>query len=281
MKSSYKDNRNFDQIKQHYEIEKKLADKLRNSSKKERKELYTSVYDEFFRRVPNLPQIDRKKDPIYQELKITSQINILKHFLNEESTFLEVGAGDCSLAISVAELVRKVYAIDVSNEITANSIQPYNFQLIISDGSNIPVLQNSVDIVYSNQLMEHLHPDDALDQLKHIYDALKTHGLYICSTPNKLSGPHDISKHFDSVATGFHLKEYTKRELKTLFKSAGFSRVQIFFSAKKIIFPALLPIFPFIMLENILTRVPNLIRQKISQLMIIRQLLDLTIIAKK
>ena len=80
--------------------------------------------------------------------------------------------------------------------------------------------------------MEHLHPDDANDQLTNIVNALAPGGRYICITPNRLTGPHDVSKHFDSEATGFHLKEYTNLELKKLFLSVGFSRVEVYISLK-------------------------------------------------
>lgn len=61
--------------------------------------------------------------------------------------------------------------------------------------------------------MEHLHPDDAYEQLQEIYNALIPGGIYICITPNRLSGPHDVSQYFDSIATGFHPKEYTTVEM--------------------------------------------------------------------
>ena len=41
-----------EQLKEHYMIEKELAKKLKNSSKKERRYLYSSLYDELFRKVP-------------------------------------------------------------------------------------------------------------------------------------------------------------------------------------------------------------------------------------
>ena len=37
-------------------------------------------------------------------------------------------------------------------------------------------------------------------QLKNIYSALFPDGVYICLTPNRLSGRHDISRYFDEVA---------------------------------------------------------------------------------
>jgi hypothetical protein len=64
-------------------------------------------------------------------------------------------------------------------------------------------------VAYSYQLMEHLHPGDALEQLVNIYQALKRDSVYCCVTPNRISGPHDISVYFDTVAQGLHLKEYS------------------------------------------------------------------------
>ncbi|MGZ8941562.1 MAG: hypothetical protein ACXW00_02180 [Methylobacter sp.] len=117
--------------------------------------------------------------------------------------------------------------MDISNEITKHSIIPDNFQLILSDGCSVPVPPNSVNVGYSNQLMEHLHPDDAFEQLQKIYNAFVPGGAYICITPNRLSGPSDVSRGFDVIATGFHLKEYTTLELSTLFKKVGFSSVRV------------------------------------------------------
>ncbi len=93
---------------------------------------------------------------------------------------MEIGPGDCKISIEVAGLVKKVIAIDVSSEITKQIKTPDNFSLILSDGSSIPVAENSVDVAYSNQLMEHLHPDDAMKQLKNIVRALAPGGIYLC-----------------------------------------------------------------------------------------------------
>jgi SAM-dependent methyltransferase len=117
-----------------------------------------------------------------------------------------------------------VYALDVSAEITRTDTLPANFSLILSDGTTIDVPPDSITVAYSNQLMEHLHPDDALEQLSNIYRALAPGGIYICVTPNRLTGPHDISRHFDPVATCLHLKEYTNTELMALLRRVGFRK---------------------------------------------------------
>lgn len=217
--------RSFNQIEEHYIIEKALAGKLLNSTKEDRQYLYTSLYDELYRRVPHHSQLTRKSSPEITAWIVAQRMQLLERFLSPQKTYLEIGVGDCSLAIEVAKYVKKVYALDVSTEITKQVIFPSNVDFVISDGCSIPVRENSVDIAYSHQLMEHLHPDDAVEQLQNIYKALAPNGIYICITPNRLSGPHDISRYFDEVATGFHLKEYTIAELYELFRRVGFSKI--------------------------------------------------------
>ena len=50
----------------------------------------------------------------------------------------------------MCSLVRKRYAVEVSEVIARRSALPQNLELIISDGTNIPVPQGSVDFAYSN-----------------------------------------------------------------------------------------------------------------------------------
>lgn len=218
--------RTEEQIKQTYEAEQELAHTLMNASKEERRSLYTKAYDEFFQKISHHPLLNIKNDRESVEWIVRQRMGFLKHFLYPEAIYLEVGPGDCSLAISIAQHVNKVYAVDVSNEVTRRSELPTNFELLISDGCSVPVPENSVDIAFSHQLMEHLHPDDAFEQLQNLYRALKPGGIYICVTPNRLSGPHDTSQFFDDIATGWHLKEYTVSELYKLFRQVGFSKLK-------------------------------------------------------
>jgi SAM-dependent methyltransferase len=241
---AFDDRRTPEQIREHYEVERELARRLRDASPQERRLLYSSLYNELFRRVPHHPQLTRKASQAESAHYVAGQLRYLTPFLNETITFLEVGPGDCGLSLAVAARVKRVYAVDVSHEITKGLNVPPNFELIISDGSSIPVPACSVDLVYSNQLMEHLHPDDAAAQLRNIYAALAPGGRYVCCTPHKITGPHDISSFFDDVATGFHLREYTVGELDELFRVVGFSKVTVLLGGRGLytIVPTRLPI---------------------------------------
>ncbi|WP_218014624.1 class I SAM-dependent methyltransferase [Mycobacterium neglectum] len=218
------DARTPQQVTQHYEVERELAAILRNASKQDRPTLYAQVYDELFQRVPTHPQLTRKCSSEDTNEIVEQQMKFLHRFLDDSVTYLEIGAGDCAFAGEVASRVRKVYAVDVSAEVVKNTTMPTNGELVLSDGCSIPVPPDSVDVAYSNQLMEHLHPDDALEQLQNLHRAIAPGGRYVCVTPNRLNGPHDVSQFFDYEACGFHLKEYTTAELRRLFKSVGFRR---------------------------------------------------------
>lgn len=268
-----------EQIREHYEIEKQLAQRLRNSTRQERQTLYSSLYDELFRSVPHHPQLTRKLSPEESAGKVAYEIRHFQSFLKRDTIFLEVGPGDCALSFEVTKLVKTVYAIDVSEEITKNLTHPPDFKLILSDGTSIPIPANSVDVAYSNQLMEHLHPDDALEQLHNIYDVLTPGGIYICISPNRLSGPHDISRHFDTVATGFHLKEYTVTELDHLFKATGFSKVRIFVPIKKM--RIFLPVFPAKLCEKILGPLPHSLRKSLASSWLGTKLLGIRLVGMK
>ena len=125
--------------------------------------------------------------------------------------------------------------------------------------SRIPVPDGSVDVAYSNQLMEHLHPDDAVEQLAQIFRALRQGAAYICITPNRLCGPHDISRFFDSVPRGFHLREYSNSDLVWIFTSAGFGRFRVFLRYKlyKRVFSLLIPLWPVLKYEQLISLLPR------------------------
>jgi SAM-dependent methyltransferase len=272
------ESRSVERLREHYAIEKELADRLRRAGKQERRILYTSLYDELFRRVPDHPQLMRKRDAKLQAETVQAHM-LLKRFLRADSVYLEIGPGDCALARAVAAEVKQVYAVDVSREIVGKLSLPANFTLVLSDGCSIPVPDNSINVAFSDQLMEHLHPDDALEQLRNIYKALAPGGVYICLTPNRLSGPHDISRYFDESATGFHLKEYTATELLSMFEATGFTGASLLAGARNFYLP--FPSFLCKLMEGTLARLPSGLGKRISRSLPFRILLGVRLVAMK
>jgi SAM-dependent methyltransferase len=226
------------------------------------------LYNERYRKVP------KKVSPAIRRREVESQMNIIRPFLKPRSCFLEIGAGDCALSLEVAKYVRNVFAVDVSNVVSAavERERPPNFHLVISDGVNIDVEPGSIDVAYSNQVMEHVHPDDADPPLRSIRSTLVSRGRYICITPNALTGPHDISKFFDQVPTGFHLKEYSFAEVYAIFNRAGFSKIFAVIAHGRL--HLRVPIGLLMILEAIVGRVPVKSRKGILQFIPLRFVLD-------
>jgi SAM-dependent methyltransferase len=266
------------QLREHYRIERELADRLRSAPRSERRVLYSELYDELFRRVPHHPML-REAGHSRRQSYIAREMIFLRSFLPRDSVFMEIGAGDCALAIHVASLVKQVYAIDVSEELTRGVAPPVNFKLILSDGCSIPVPEGSIDVAFSNQLMEHLHPEDASEQLRNIYRSLAPGGIYVCITPNRMLGPCDISRYFDEIATGFHLREYTARDIRQLLIGAGFADVRFYAGARGRLLRC--PYWVIAVLESALGALPYALRNRIADTKLMRPLLGLRFVAIK
>ncbi len=113
-------------------------------------------------------------------------------------------------------------AVDIAERPDIAADKPKNFNFIVYDGYNLNLPDNSIDVAFSNQVIEHLHPDDTIDHLRLVYRLLRPGGVYVFCTPEKLSGPFDISRYFSNEPQGFHLREWMFIELSGLIQSVGF-----------------------------------------------------------
>ncbi len=238
--------------------------------------MYGQVYNELYAQVKDHPLLQRKAlsaEQLERHQGIRSQLHFLRRFINPNSVFLEIGAGSCLVSMEIAKKVKRVIAVDVSEEITRRDDVPSNLELRIFDGVEVPVEAGTVDIAYSHQVMEHVHPEDAFEQLRSIHRSLAPGGAYVCIVPNRISGPHDISRHFDEVATGFHMKEYTTTELASLLRSTGFRKIRSYVGARGTYFAV--PQLFLIALEKLLGTMPFRLRANIGRRVPVRQLLEI------
>lgn len=259
--------RTLEQVQNHYLVEKELAERLKKASRLERKAIYATMYDELFRQVPDHPRLTRREDTAKSQKSNRAKGLLVDKFLHPATVFVEFGAGDCRFALEVAKRVKQVYAVDISAQEGNVPVKPSNFSLIVYDGyelSGIP--EDSVDVVFSDQLIEHIHPEDTYLHFLLIYRLLKTGGVYVFRTPHAQSGPHDVSQYFSEVAQGFHLKEWTYHKLKQLFQKLNYARCQAFWCAKGI--RIYLPYCYFEFCEAFLARLPFSVRRRLARYLI-------------
>jgi SAM-dependent methyltransferase len=219
----WRDLRSPERLIAHYELERELADRLRAGSQGERSWLYGEVYSKLFDSLPDHPQKTTNELPAK---RVADRKRLLGPLLKPDAVYLEVGCGTAALPFAMASLAAEVLGLDVTDALIDFAAAPANFRFVKTEGVEIPLTDCSVDLAHSDQLMEHLHIDDAGPQLKEISRILKPGGQYLCATPSRVTGPHDISVFFDEVATGFHMREYDYRSLRDLFLRSGFSRVR-------------------------------------------------------
>jgi len=208
-----------ERLRRHFRIECELADRLRQADKDERKTLYREVYDELFRRV------DLAGNAEAQRAQVGLLLALLEPFIDGAASFLEIGAGSCELSLELARRLKRVWAVDAVDP--GFEDPPSGFSFVASDALEVSIPAGSVDVALSCHLVEHLHPDDLQNHLAEVSSKLKTGGLYVAITPNRLYGPHDISRNFSRTPLGFHLREYTHIELAAEMRRAGFSPVQV------------------------------------------------------
>lgn len=281
--SIYGDGREADRIIAHYTLERRLADEMRNSTKADREGgLYNRMYDELLGGLKDHPRkrAETEEARASKQRYVERQARMILGEARPDDVFLEVGGGDCRVALLVAPHVAKSIVVDVSSALVPLAIEATNFAFVQTSGVDIPLPSESVSFIYSNQVMEHLHPEDALEQLRELFRVLKPGGRYLCRTPHRVTGPHDVSRYFDDVARGTHMREYSYAELHQIFRSAGFSRMRILIAPRAHRAFAL-PQAIAEMLEKLCARVPRKYHTTICRSRLVRALLGMTVIAEK
>ena len=84
--------------------------------------------------------------------------------------------------------------------------------------------ENSVDVFYADNVMEHIAPDEYEETCEKIFSKVKKDGVILFIIPNSYTGPNDISRlRFPNggKATGFHFMEQSYKENVYIRKKVG------------------------------------------------------------
>jgi SAM-dependent methyltransferase len=270
----FPDGRTFEQVRNHYLVEKAIARRLRQSSREERKAIYPLIYTELFSKVPDHPRLREKQSEKEALTKCRQKFQLVAEHLDQKAVLVEFGPGDCRFSYFVSPRVSRVIAVDIADQKLPGIPTPSNFQLVLYDGFSLPLEDGIADVVFSDQFIEHLHPEDAESHFRLVKRILKDKGVYAFRTPHAYFGPHDVSRYFSEKPEGFHLKEWTYSELMKMLKKWEFSSWSGFWRVNKKINKKYIrvPSFYFHFVEGILSVFPYRVRKVISRLFLPKQI---------
>lgn len=217
-----------DMILAHWELEKRLTRELLKSDTQNRWEVFERCYSTLYK---ELEWLNRLIDSNSKTLSPPAQRykNWTCLIGQPPLKIYEIGSGKGEMITYLADCGFECKATEITRERGKKHVANHpNLSWGISDGVHFEKFEplGFYDIIVSNQVIEHLHPEDLYNHFKGTASILSNEGRYIFSTPHMLTGPHDISRVFKlEKPVGMHLKEYTYRELKEILLASGFKKV--------------------------------------------------------
>lgn len=210
----------------HWELEKELRKVLLESAPDDRWEVFERSYSKLY---SELDWLNRLGSDHNAQDSLAAIYGHWSHLIGSPPMKIyEVGSGKGELIEYLANCGFECKATEITKERGDKWVSPHpNLTWGISDGIHLDQFEptNFYDVVISNQVIEHTHPDDLFDHFKGVFAILSNKGRYIFSTPHASVGPSDISRVFrHDRPMGMHLKEYTYREVAYLLKQLASNR---------------------------------------------------------
>ena len=137
---------------------------------------------------------------------------------------LDIACGEGYGSNIISDVAEYVYAVEIDKNVVKSAKEKYvkkNLEFKCSSIENIPLKDNSVDVILSFETIEHI-PDyiKALNELKRV---LKNDGLLVISTPNKTNYTDKTGN-----INPYHIHEFTRSEFIELL--SGFYKYREFLS---------------------------------------------------
>lgn len=210
----------IDHVRQHVELEGVLTDRLIASPAAERASMFEEAYTELYSKLPWLASTG-----------FSGGLEPWLMLMRPGAKVYEVGSGNGALARLLAKNGFNVTATEITEKRGhgETAAEPEGMHWQLTDGVHLDKFEEpeSYDYVISNQVAEHLHPEDILTHFRTARLLLKPEGSYIARTPHRRHGPQDLTRVFKLKNPVFmHLHEFTYREFDSICTECGYSRVR-------------------------------------------------------
>jgi len=274
-------------ILRHWELEKSLTRRLLASTPENRWEVFGYCYSTLFCELEWLNRLVEKKNVMPPEQAYKKWVDIIGP---SPQRIFEIGSGTGRMIDYLSTLGYECCATEITRERGEKHVsESKNITWRTTDGVHLNRFEqiNHYDIVLSEDVVEHLHPNDIVEHFLGVFRILKPGGRYIFHTPHKFFGLWDISRVFGKLEPmGMHLKEYMVYELVQALRTAGFKHISF---ASPVFSKRYRNFLPFIsnelswicVLERILVPLPRRLRSKLCQYRQVFPIRDIFLIARK
>jgi 2-polyprenyl-3-methyl-5-hydroxy-6-metoxy-1,4-benzoquinol methylase len=217
-------------LRQHYFLEKNIC--IRISALDRNNPLRTKLFAEVYEIAHNYMQIYVESGFMRHDF-VSNKLfgKTIDKMFTKRGDMLELGCGKGNLLLTFKNLGWNCKGVDIDTNHVLNEVK--------QDVESYDILfyrdARRYDLIVIDQVLEHIPKNDCLYFLKNSYDMLKKGGVLISRAPNRLTGPHDVSRWFlplGSKAEGTHFNEMTLCETINVMRKAGFTNFKT-------------PIFPF------------------------------------
>jgi SAM-dependent methyltransferase len=207
-----------------FELERALRSRILESAPHERARIVAQAYGELFERFPDHNVF--LATPADRARYGRHCAGMIRPLAAARARILEIGCGRGDVLVELARSGFTCVGLEPSTHMHELCNRDGNVAIHRGTAERLDFPDDSFDVVFSQQVLEHLHPDDVPRHFAEAFRVLRPGGRLAVETPNRRTGPQDISRGFVRVAEGLHLKEWSFEELSGQFAAAGFVRVR-------------------------------------------------------
>ena len=159
---------------------------------------------------------------------------LLKRYVPEQSTILEVGAGGShTLGATAGRLRCEAYGIEpdrdgIKKTVEMADLEDAAVRMIRGDGFYLPFADDRFDVVYSLGLVEHFEQSDTNSLIAEHTRVCRPGGTVIIGVPNLLNLPHTLRKAYLGNRYEYAPeRSFTPGRLRKMLIAAGLKSVTI------------------------------------------------------
>ncbi|MBT3354337.1 MAG: class I SAM-dependent methyltransferase [Candidatus Scalindua sp.] len=169
-----------------------------------------------------------------KEKKVGEIFDTVSSVLNTGNRLLDVGCGDGGFALKIKDKFSKIYGAEIAKEAALIARKQNVSASLVDLNLSLSYQNNIFDAVTCLDVIEHLLDPDSF--IEEIYRVLKPAGQLVLTTPNIRNFRNLYTLVFKGIFPqtspdtfvwgGGHLHFFTREDIKSIFKKAGFKRIE-------------------------------------------------------